>query len=360
MYRLWNRFDLSLDAVVKYFACGFFICTTTCIAYELVASKIALKLIAFLNFLGTEALVFSRMHSSMPIEDYGGPSESNNQTYYSTVENPIGYQITIAIISAITNAFFVAGSVEEFCKYLCFWMVEHPDLENNVIVPPSHSRDASSGRFREATIEGTASTNECYDEERTRLYLRDQNTSPIVSTHNNVIFAPTAPLVSVAEAVTVAMITVALGFACAENLLYVFVYTPPDFSAEISTLYVRCLFPIHPLAAAIQSIGVCRRELEQNMSTGVGRIIFPSWILHGCFDFSLMAYSAITKILARHNSVNHSSEIGGGAEIDDDNSVPYLCYVMAVPFIGMLYFLLESWKQRERLEHMGKDNRTGP
>jgi hypothetical protein len=84
------------------------------------------------------------------------------------------------------------------------------------------------------------------------------------------------------------MVTVALGFACAENLHYVFVYSPPGLDMEIITLVVRCMFPVHPLCAALQSIGVCRRELEQQQlptvqRDGLGRIIFPAYMLQPRF-----------------------------------------------------------------------------
>lgn len=224
-------------------------------------------------------------------------------------------------------------------------MVEHPDLEGKVML--NSSRKPSDA----AATDATSSLND--DEESTRLVSLDQNSSLAVAIDNEITFAPTAPLVSVGEAITVAMIAVALGFACAENLLYVFVYTSPDLDSEISTLYVRCMFPIHPLCAAIQSIGVCRRDLEQNPSSKIGRIVFPAWIMHGCFDFALMANTAINKIEMRHKAY-HPSGLDG--EIDDTRSVPYLVYVMILPFLGMVYFLYESWYQRERLYNIDRNS----
>lgn len=112
---------------------------------------------------------------------------------------------------------------------------------------------------------------------------------------------------------------------------------------------MRCLFPIHPLCAAIQSIGVCRRYLERDSSIKIGRIVFPGWILHGCFDFALMAYTGINKITLRHKVYNQDD--------DNDASTPYLLYVMGIPFLGMLYFLYESWFQRERLDKLDRENR---
>eukprot|EP00536_Pseudo-nitzschia_multiseries_P012076 jgi/Psemu1/308748/fgenesh1_kg.441_\ len=161
------------------------------------------------------------------------------------------------------------------------------------------------------------------------------------------------------------MVTVALGLACAENLLYIFVYTPKNLMSEVSTLYVRCLLPIHPMAAALQSIGVCRRDLEKDSSYGIGWIIFPAWLLHGSFDASLMAFSAIKKILERHNVLKDYGsatsvpgiEPGGGEAVDVDDGLPFAVYVTLIPCIAMIYFLNESFYQRERLEQLDRDNR---
>ena len=336
--------DLSVDAVVKYFACGFFICTSSAIVYEWLVSKVVEKVIALLDHLGTEGLVL-----------FGDDTNqfSDEKGYSRTSYHPLWYHFTKALLTAFVNAFFVAGLTEEVCKYLCFWMVEHPDLEisNRVLLSPS-STQRDSGR--------DSGKSDHEDSERTRLLSArsDPEQQPI--------FAPTASLASLGEAITVAMVTLALGFACAENLLYIFVYTSPGFSEEIGTLYVRCLFPIHPMTAALQSIGVCRRDLEKDSSVGIGRILLPAWLLHGLFDFSLMSYSTITEILTHHHFKTdyhpsstdpHEIEPGGGNPVNADQGQPILMYVMFVPFVAMMYFLNESCYQRERLEKLDRENR---
>lgn len=347
--------DLSFDAVIKYFACGFFICTSSAIVYEWLVSKVAQKFIVLVDRLGSEGLELFEDHSyQLPNGEHRFNSRYSN-------EHPLWYQLTMAAFSAFVNAFFVAGLTEEICKYMCFWMVEHPDLEiqNKVML----------ARRRETERHSEKSDHE--DTETTGLLQQEQQSasSPPSDPEQQIIFAPFAPLASVGEAITVAMITVALGFACAENLLYIFVYTSPGLSAEIDTLYVRCLFPIHPMTAALQSIEVCRRDLEKDKSVGIGRILFPAWFLHGFFDFMLMAHFAIQKILQVHrhkfktDNYEHDSydlpkvEPGREESVDDDDGAPFLMYLMAVPFIGMMYFLKESFYQRERLEQLDKKNR---
>lgn len=140
----------------------------------------------------------------------------------------------------------------------------------------------------------------------------------------------------------------ALGFACAENLLYVFVYTPHVINEEVSTLMVRCLFPIHPLAAALQSLGVCRRELECQPHIQVGRIVFPAWLLHGSFDFSLMAYSLITQLLST-NSDDDSTMAPSSFQSDGSKFLVVSC-VMIAPIWAVVFYFKEAWEQRDRLE----------
>jgi hypothetical protein len=202
---MWNRFDLSLDAIVKYAACGFFICTSTTILYELAASKIAQRIMILIGIIGSEGLKLYREHITGAVHP-------------RYIEPPIGYELTIAVIGAFIQAFFVASMVEEFCKYLCFSMVEHPDLERKVMLPSSLFR---AGKFDEALAEDTTLDDGHDDEETTRLYSRDQITSQPPSNHE-IMVAPTAPLVSIGEAITVAMVAGALGFACAENLVRFF------------------------------------------------------------------------------------------------------------------------------------------
>ena len=345
---MWNRVDLSFDAVVKYFACGFFICTSNTLVYEWLVSKVAQKILSLVDYLGSEGLLLFSDQSEFDLAD---GEHRHSRTYF---QHPLWYDLAIAGLTAFVNAFVVAGITEEMCKYLCFWMVEHPDLEirNKVALQSS----SASCKMK---------TSEDEDTETTGLLSSKNASLSTPDLEQQIIFAPTAPLVSIGEAITVAMITVALGFASAENLLYIFVYTPADFGAEIDTLYVRCLFPIHPMAAALQSIGVCRRDLEKDASVGVGRIILPALLLHGFFDVSLMAYSAIKKILDRHSTLSNfhapptmAPEIvpGEGEAVDTEQGVPLLTYVMGVPFIAMMYFLNESFYQRERLAELDKEN----
>jgi hypothetical protein len=226
-------------------------------------------------------------------------------------------------------------------------MVEHPDLDDDVVLEPN---SAATG--------GSASTTAREDME---LLPPDETTEtekakPLVS----------VSLASRGAAITIAMVTTALGFACAENLLYVFVYTPPGIAVEVSTLIVRCMFPVHPLAAALQSIGVCRRDLERDQSTQVGRIIYPAWLLHGIFDFVLMAYAVVAEILEEQNEEteegkNSAAEEENGDETADaieelKSSGKIFAVAFSIPLFFLVYYFKEAWAQRKRLKALDSRN----
>jgi hypothetical protein len=124
---------------------------------------------------------------------------------------------------------------------------------------------------------------------------------------------------------------------------------------------VRCLFPIHPLAAAIQSLGVCKRDLENDSSTQVGRILFPAWLLHGSFDFSLMAYSLIARILSPPESdgsgnttttTTTTTTTGDTSEEEEESlsSLVVVSCVMIIPVMAVIFYFKNAWDQRDRLE----------
>merc|ERR1712238_288229 len=102
-----------------------------------------------------------------------------------------------------------------------------------------------------------------------------------------------------AAAVTTAVISCAVGLACAENFIYVFVFRQVGVSntqEQLTILLCRSIFPVHALCGAMQSIGLIRKFLEKEQKThlGVGKIVLPAIILHGSFDSILMFLGKIT------------------------------------------------------------------
>lgn len=124
---------------------------------------------------------------------------------------------------------------------------------------------------------------------------------------------------------------------------------------EAETLLVRSLFPIHPLAAALQSIGVCRRDLEGDKSFGLGRIILPAVLLHGAFDFILMLVAVI--VGSRHVDDVLDPNKADGSEIEEtpaDRRLEYfsLACGFVMVLIGGVAYVKGSRSQKTRLEEL--------
>lgn len=222
-----------MDAVIKYFASGFFICTNLCILYEMAVAALSSILVFLISLLGALGLGMAGtinidgIFTTTPSEEGGGDdidileggSKFQQQEQEQQQDAPKVYMITITLLAAFLNAFFVAALVEEIGKYLCFWMVEHPDLEEHdepVFLPPMGSvvKDDMNGTGEDDDPTGGIEEN---DDEKTKLRLRDTNSKPTPSSER--IKAPAPSLESRGSAITIAMVTTALGFACAENLL---------------------------------------------------------------------------------------------------------------------------------------------
>jgi len=146
---------------------------------------------------------------------------------------------------------------------------------------------------------------------------------------------------SIGAGITVAMVSVALGFACCENLLYIFIYNGTSPQLETMVLISRSLFPVHPLCAAIQSIGVCKQCLENERSISLRHIIFPALMLHGSYDFTIMILNFLSSL--------HQ---------DNDQNAMMFYSLLALPFsfaiiiLGLLYYIKESRAQTIRLSNI--------
>lgn len=136
--------------------------------------------------------------------------------------------------------------------------------------------------------------------------------------------------------------------------MYVFVYSPPSLGVEISTLLARSLFPVHPLCAAIQSIGVCKRDLEGDTRVGVGRIISPAILLHGTFDFVLMLAAYFEQ--RKNIKDNNDDDTNAAPDADDDadlaSQLPALIIGLVLVITGYSYYVVQSRAQTQRLVAM--------
>ena len=112
---------------------------------------------------------------------------------------------------------------------------------------------------------------------------------------------------------------------------------------------MRSALPVHPICGAIQSIGIVRRDVEGDSGYELGRAILPAVILHGAFDFAVMAIAVIA------NTRSPPPEEDDGASSDDDNeeslAVSFLAMGVgfAIGLLGVAYYVVQARKQRERL-----------
>ncbi len=278
----WNRFDISLDAVIKYFACGFIITTSTAVCFELLESTV-------LNLAFKIITTFIIIDEEQNDDGYGGSMnlfeggygfnvfEGGHGLYSAVDDRKKAFQRQhpfLAIVFLFCSAYIIAALVEESCKYFGFKMVEHPDLvpdadlENAVAYgvfdddEDDEDRfecggglecgddldDLDGGDFRDLDAARQAvssrfidgSTDGDYETKEQRLTRRDRA---------QLYECPPKSLCSTGAAITVAMVSVALGFACCENLIYIFFYNRGPLDSEIAVLISRSLFPVHPLCA---------------------------------------------------------------------------------------------------------------
>jgi hypothetical protein len=132
------------------------------------------------------------------------------------------------------------------------------------------------------------------------------------------------------------MVSVAMGFTCCENLVYVFLYSPGSPRVELYVLLSRTLFPVHPIAAALQSVGVCRRDLE-GAAAPLWRIVLPAVLFHGSYDFFILWADFLSK---RH-----------GVQADEGGERVSVVAVAVSFFVSVLVLasaLAHLWRQGRR------------
>ena len=311
-----SRKDVSVDALIKFFASGFFLCTQVAVFYEVLIGLIIRGIMACLLAMSGIDQVEQNGYQYFSLNFLGGEWTIGQQVNYGGYraylevygnEHPIIFTAYLVIVT-----FFLAAGVEEISKYFGYRMIEHPDF------------------LTKSEIEDTVESSDI-DE------LRDVDFTDQDHPHH-----------SKAAAVTVSMVTVAAGFACAENLVYVFIYGGSAASTQASILLVRSLFPIHPLAAAIQSLRVVNRDVEKDSNMKLGRILAPAVIFHGLFDFVILFMSYIGsrqgKWTDEDDSINMNTEDGS-----DKAGTVASAFVL---FAGIIYYIVEARKQRRRLKDL--------
>lgn len=361
---IFHKSDLSLDAVIKFFAAGFVIAVPSAFLFEGVLINVTLSL-AYM-FYGLGELV-------------GG------ETFMQWISDHYGL---LWVIVEIFNAYVVAAVTEELCKYYTFRCVEHPDLIflTGLISTVQDERALEGGvvkyPFSSHQVQRTNMKN-MYDDDASQ-YSRSSRTSHRsigvgLEVDDDELFEDDEPDIRThrqkAAAVTTAMISVAVGLACAENFLYVFLLggTGSSSSSEMDSylqewivLLFRSIFPVHALAAAMQSVNMIRKFVEtediNGHRIGVGRIILPAVIVHGTFDAILLGISIF---------VEAASLDENGEENDDDSNEgnspsynPVIVTIMAwlsivlVMLAGFLWYYKENRNQKSRLIELEENQKA--
>lgn len=180
----WHRFDISFDAVVKFFSSGFLLATSLAMVYEWVLSFI----VGIASYI---IIVF----------DLTAETKQDQIVDKEFIVKYVQSHLWLYAIGVFVHAFVIAAVVEELCKYFAFWMCPHPDLIseaewNDIDESLRHSNTGSSDESRVNVIRTLA-------EDASERTLKSRG-----------------------FAISVSMVTAALGFACCENLLYVFTGSP--------------------------------------------------------------------------------------------------------------------------------------
>jgi hypothetical protein len=125
---------------------------------------------------------------------------------------------------------------------------------------------------------------------------------------------------------------------------------------EIGTLLMRSMVPVHPVAAAIQSIGIIQRDIEGE--GGLGRALLPAILLHGIFDFAAMAMSVIAfENQTPSDDTEENDDYGDDSTNYADNppdpdlgtALLTLLVGFGILLVGVFYYIVEAKRQRERL-----------
>jgi Flp pilus assembly pilin Flp len=254
----FNGLHISIDAVIKCFACGFMIASSMALAWETFVGLI-LQGVMDLTML---ALGAGRVGdgNGMAHDAYEGSYYGQSMSYYKLFLGQFGQDYPWMYVTYLfVHAFLVSALTEEIVKYLSYQMMtDHPDF---------WTKDELAKTVEVAKETEDPALN-VQDFPPVELQDRSKKTK--------------------CKIIMVAMVVVALGFMCAENLLYIFVYNASHVKAQHFGLLARFLLPIHPICAAWQAIGVCRREVEGDDMIQIGRILGPVIVFHGGFDFVVM------------------------------------------------------------------------
>jgi len=158
-----------------------------------------------------------------------------------------------------------------------------------------------------------------------------------------------------AAAITTGMISVAVGLACAENFMYVFFLGGSRGNSgaiwqELMILLFRSVFPVHALAAAMQSINMIKKFVEEPQNhIGVGRIILPAVLLHGTFDAILLSITTYIETKYDEFYANGGNDADGLPFNAVAVNIVAWTSILGLMGFGFIWFMIQSRRQTKRL-----------
>lgn len=356
---IFHKSDLSLDAVIKFFAAGFVIAVPSAVFFEGV----------LVNIILVSAWTVYEICQSLIGEGFAEWMASNYRWVW--------------VLGELFNAYIVAAVTEELCKYYTFRSVEHPDLifltgldrkshdehtvEGGLVAYPFGAHNVS-----DLNRSKSFDTQKSGEDKRSKILPSAHTLEEFYEDENDV-----RTYRQKAAAVTTGMISVAVGLACAENMMYVFLLGGAkgtsssnaehrgDVYEEWIVLLFRSIFPIHALAAALQSINMVRKFVEgsnhNNHRIGVGRIILPAVILHGTFDAILMGINVYIESAWDAYLEENEGNIGEG-EPYNPTTVNFAAWsaICITTLIGFLWWLQEHRSQQARLTVLEEKEKEEP
>lgn len=322
--------DISLDALIKFAACGFCLTTTMAIFFELVIG-LTVRLVMSITFelsgitkVQSNSYSMSGFHTNFGADidwslQASGGSYKGYLEVYGT-DHPIMYTFYLAF-----KSYILAAMVEEVCKYYGFKMVEHPDFltktELEEAVRYTYAEDSDNVRQKQSAS----------------FPRQDRGFR------------------SRATAITMAMVAVSLGFTCCENLVYIFAYGGMNIGNQIYILVLRSLLPLHPVAAALQSIKVCERELE-GKKIGLSGVILPALIFHGTYDFLLLWIEFLS---SRNGNYTAGQEAEGAVTWLDFTALGLGFATIAVGFFHFVRLRRRQLSRLSRMDSQTSQNQSG-
>lgn len=359
VHGIFHKSDLSLDAVIKMFTAGFMVAVPSAFFFEGLLLNTAL-------FIGL--LVYYVMTVIV------------GESFVIWVSD---HWRAVWLICELFNAFIVAALIEELCKYYTFRAVEHPDLvfltglqrekqdvkavEGGLVKYPFASHQVQELVKDRSFDESSVSSYRSSDTKRNRRSRKSRKGTLLIEKTGTIDdeFVEDENDVRThrqkAMAITTGMISVAVGLACAENFLYVFVLggtvakNGDDIMEAWIVLLFRSIFPVHALAAALQSINVIRKYVESDNDhghrIGVGRVIFPAVMLHGTFDALLMGINVYIETSWDRYLDENGGEIVDGVEPYNSLAVNVIAWtsITITLMCGLLWYIYENRSQRARL-----------